>query len=235
MQNKYKHLFFDMDGTLTRSRSLIAPEMKEVFNKLQYDTVIISGAQISQIDKQVGDMKVNFKMGQNGNQTFESKKELWQNQLSDEERKEIMEHIHYVESIRDWDVENANDLIEDRKSQISYSFVGHHDDVSKKEAFDPSGDFRKKMLDKNPRLLKQTEVKVAGTTCYDYFRKNQNKGTNVLRLIEEQGWNKEECVYFGDALYPGGNDEAVLGVIDVEKVKNEADTLKILKERYANS
>ena len=46
------------------------------------------------------------------------------------------------------------------------------------------------------------------------------------------GWKKEECVYFGDMLFPGGNDESVIGVIDTEAVENPDDTLNILRSKY---
>lgn len=232
MKTKYKHIFFDLDGTLTRSRSLVAPEMKEVFEKLEQDTMVISGAQLSQMNKQIGDLTVDYKMGQNGNHTYKGDTEIWKNELNKEERAEIMAHIKWVEDTRDWVVKDPNNLIEDRGSQISYSFLGHDEDVRLKEIFDPGGSLRTKKLEENPHPLLHTDVKVGGTTCFDYFKKNSHKGTNVARLIKEQGWNKDECIYFGDALYPGGNDEAVLGVIDIQKVEDENDTLKILKEHY---
>ena len=46
----------------------------------------------------------------------------------------------------------------------------------------------------------------------DYFKKGKNK-FNINRLIDLKGWEKEECLFFGDALFPGGNDETVNGVI----------------------
>jgi len=224
-----------MDGTLTRSRSPVTPEMKKVLNSLSQTIMVTSGQPSKTIMKQLDGANVSFTLGQNGNHAFHKDKEMWRNRLTDEERKEILEHIKYFESTRDWEVKNPNDLIEDRDSQISYSCLGHHEDVPKKLLFDPGGPLRTKMLEENPRPLSLVDVKVGGTTTFDYFKKNSGKGVNILRLIKEQGWNKNECVYFGDALYPGGNDEAVLGVVDVQKVEDEKDTLKILKGHYADS
>ena len=45
-------------------------------------------------------------------------------------------------------------------------------------------------------------------------------------------WDKDECVYFGDGLYPGGNDEAVIGVIETIPVVNHLDTYRILQEKF---
>ena len=47
-------------------------------------------------------------------------------------------------------------------------------------------------------------------------------------------WNKDECVYFGDGLYPGGNDEAVIGVIETIPVDDHLDCYTKLRELLLN-
>ena len=49
------------------------------------------------------------------------------------------------------------------------------------------------------------------------------KGANVQKIIDLMGWDKDECIYFGDGLYPGGNDEAVIGVIETVAVDDHLD------------
>jgi len=44
------------------------------------------------------------------------------------------------------------------------------------------------------------------------------------------GWNKKGCLYIGDALFPGGNDETVVGVIETKSVRNPEDTFTLLEE-----
>lgn len=233
---KYKHLFFDMDGTVTRSRSLIEPKMKALFESIPDDIIIVSGAEKDQILKQLDGLNREFYiLGQNGNQAVKNNEEIWWNKLSDSERKEILDHIQHIENNRDWEVIDLEDLTQDRICQISYSCIGHNENVSKKERFDPKGEKRQKILDDHPQTLKEVDVKIGGTTCFDYFRKNCNKGFNVAKLIEHLGWKKEDCVYFGDALYEGGNDETVVGVIDTIQVENEHDTYDKLKEVYAST
>jgi hydroxymethylpyrimidine pyrophosphatase-like HAD family hydrolase len=89
------------------------------------------------------------------------------------------------------------------------------------------------MLSRYPFENTITEVKVGGTTTFDYFKKGAHKGSNVLRLIETMGWNKDECVYFGDKLHPGGNDETVIGVIDTVAVKDHHETFSHLRDAFA--
>ena len=232
---KYKHLFFDLDGTLTRSRTLIEPEIRDMVNKIADTKIVITGGKLAQIEKQLVGVNMDLKMPTNGNHAIEGGETLWENKLNEEEKEEIYRHLNYIEENRDWDVKDPNDLSEDRICQIAYSCLGFHEDVSLKEKFDPTGERRKEMLRQNPNKLISTEVKVAGTTTFDYIKKGWNKGGNVTKLIELKEWDKDDCLYFGDQLYEGGNDEAVIGIIDTQEVKNPADTLRILKEMYENS
>ena len=47
-------------------------------------------------------------------------------------------------------------------------------------------------------------------------------------------WDINECIYFGDSLFPGGNDETVIGIIDTVAVQNHRHTHDILKENFFN-
>ena len=85
------------------------------------------------------------------------------------------------------------------------------------------------MLVEHPLVSDAVEVRIGGTTTFDYFRKGMHKGHNVLELIRRKGWVKDECVYVGDALFPGGNDETVIGVIDTHPVKNPTETLEFIR------
>lgn len=229
--SSYQHVFFDLDGTLTRSRTTITKEMKDILAKLQAsgrDVVIVSGAQKSRLDEQ-GDHFSCVYLAQNGNHSYllPDGKDIWHDELSPSEKGEIMKHIASIPPT--WPIKDENDLVEDRGSQISYSLLGHHEDIGKKEAFDPGGAKRTALLKQYPLTSDAVEVKIGGTTTFDYFKKGRTKGHNVARYIEMQGWNKDECVYVGDALFPGGNDEAVVGVIDVQQVGGPEETMRFIQ------
>lgn len=224
---EYRHIFFDMDGTVTRSRTRITEEMHSALTKLHRsgrDVIIISGANFEQISSQVTDI-TGFFLAQNGNHAVKTPEAetLWEERLSGKERNEIMDHIALLPR---FPVKDGNDLMHDRGSQIAFSFIGHHEDIEKKEAFDPGGKKRAAILMEHPLISNTVEARIGGTTTLDYFRKGRDKGFNVRRLIELQGWDKDESVYIGDALFPGGNDEAVIGVIDTISVKNPEETLQ---------
>lgn len=227
-----KYLFFDLDGTLTPSRQLIKKEMFDLLPTLNRTIIVVSGSKNTQIREQVGDLSI-FSLGQNGNQAIDvSGKLLWENVLFEDERKVVYEHIELIRPLLIHTIPDHTDLIEDRGSQISFSIYGHNADPDEKKACD--GDFKKRraILAQCPFVSNTMEVQLGGSTCLDYFKKGFNKGTNVKRLIEMMSWNKEECVYFGDALFPGGNDDTVVGIVDTIKVRNEDDTLSILKETF---
>lgn len=220
---QYTHLFFDMDGTVTPSRSKIDPKMKELLARLPATIAIISGSHNDQMDFQIDGLPV-IRMGQNGNHVIHPERgELWYDKLTDAEKEEIMTHANEVWAACDHTIPDPDDIFEDRGSQISLSLYGHHADPAEKKAFD--GDFAKRraLLERFPFHSDNVEAKLGGSTCIDYFRKGRNKGYNINRLIKHMGWSKEECIFFGDALFPGGNDETVIGMIDTIAVVDPED------------
>lgn len=221
-----KHFFFDMDGTLTRSKSLMTAEMLDALGKLEGDIIIVSGATLEQIEKQVP--VPSYKLSQNGNEAFTPVRALlWRKKLT---VAEIAEIVSWVNKILLTMSVSPEDLIQYRGAQISFSLVGHNAPREEKERFDPDGSRRKAILMEFPFLSDSVEVVIGGTTSFDFFHKGSNKGANVAKLIQRKGWDKDECVYFGDALYSGGNDESVVGVIDTVAVSSPEETLNKLKE-----
>jgi len=230
------HLFFDLDNTLTRSRSPITQHMRERLSLLaqKKDVIVISGQTMESILTQTGHVLPMYTMGQSGNRTAYiaangEVTELWHDTLSKEERADILAHIHSLPTPEN--VPDTEDLVEDRGSQISYSLYGHHAPIEKKEVIDPQQEIRAALLAAHPLHSGTVEVKIAGTTCLDYVKKGRHKGHNIERLLKEKKWSREDCVYFGDALFPGGNDETVLGVLETIAVLNPEDTYRKL-ERF---
>lgn len=221
-----KHLFFDLDNTVSRSRSKLSAEMKEWLLAAEQDIIIVSGATCEQIDFQVDGLPC-YKLGQNGNHAIDpAGHTLWEECLNEEQKAEINTHIATMP--RDWEVIDESDLVQDRGCQISYSLLGHNEIIDKKEAFDADSEKRKALLEKYPFHSNTSQVRIGGTTCLDYTAIGRNKGHYVTELIAYLKWDKEECVYFGDMLFPGGNDESVIGVIDTVAVENPEDTLRHL-------
>lgn len=232
MNKKATHLFFDLDDTVTLSRSEIDHDMHAFFASFPHDIVIISGAHVDQIHTQTRHLSV-YALGQNGNQAHHpSGQVLWEEQLHDEHERTIRDHIATLQVLLAEEVRDINDLVEHRGAQISYSLIGHHEATETKKAYDPDRTKRLALLTSVPFDSEHLEVKIGGTTCFDYFLKGRHKGYNVQRLIEHEGWNASDCVYFGDAICPGGNDETVIGVVETIPVRNHRHTFEILSTHF---
>lgn len=207
-------IFLDLDNTVTASRAEIDMRMYDVLAHVR-DKVVISGASEEQIKKQLRGLPCII-LSQNGNVN-----PLWQRLLTSEEREKILAHI------RLYGDPNLYDAMEDRGAQISYSMTGHHADHSVKRAYDPGGVKRREILAKYP-APEGIEIKIGGTSCLDYIPAGLNKGANIKEFIRRKGWKLRDCIYVGDALFEGGNDETVIGVIATFPVKGWEDTLKYL-------
>jgi phosphomannomutase len=228
----YTHFFFDMDGTITPSRAKITPPMKAVLTKLlaQATVGVISGSHNTQMAWQIDSLPV-IQMGQNGNHLIDPiEGELWFDTLTEAEKEAVYRHGAMLREHFTHEVPDDEDLLEDRGSQISFSIYGHHADPAAKKACD--GDFKKRtaLLAAVPFVSTTLEVRLGGSTTLDYFRKGRNKGYNISRLLAHKGWDPQECIFFGDALFPGGNDASVSGVIEAVPVTNEADCYQKLTE-----
>jgi HAD superfamily hydrolase (TIGR01484 family) len=228
-----KHLFFDMDMTIAPARQPITPEMFELLHSLEQDIVIVSGSMIKNIAWQSKDLPAIY-LGNNGNHAIEVDGSLiWQNpDLTDVEQAEIMEYIATITAALPHTPNAEWNPVENRGSQITFSPIGNTAPVDIKMAYDPDRKKREALMEEFPFESETVMLKIGGSTSLDFFSKNGHKGVNVARLIELKGWNKEDCIYYGDGLYPGGNDELVIGVIDTVPVDSDKDTFEKLSAIY---
>lgn len=234
-----KHIFFDLDNTLMLSRTAMTPAHRPPFKKLcdSADVIVVSGAQESQIKKQIPDSvgARYFVLAQTGNHaTDKDGTELWREALDDGQTKAVVELIETIKKELGLVVKNSDDLVELRGSQISYSPIGHNEELQKKYAFDPNAEMRKRIIAEHSSDVASlnalgVDVVPGGTTCFDFFLLGKNKGFNVARLAKKEGWRLEDCVYVGDALFPGGNDETVIGVIPTHPVIGPDETFEYIK------
>lgn len=229
-----KYIFFDLDNTLTRSRSAITPSMSLLLLRLskKHEVLVVSGADAKQITHQVGpSLKGKYwSMGQSGNACIDPKGVfLWEHKMDWLQKYEVLNYVHNIFLKKLFAYKNKLDLVQDRGCQISYSFIGHTEDVAKKEKFDPDKIKRIMVLKKFPFKSKTVEVKIGGTTCLDFYIKGNSKGKNIEALCKKMGWKKSECLYVGDALFKDGNDESVIGIIPTKKVRDPSDTEEVIR------
>ena len=178
---KKKHLFFDLDNTVTRSRTIIEPEFKEWLLGFDGDIVIVTGGTHDMIVHQMDGVPC-YKLGQSGNHATDvDGNELWKHELTEEERTRILSHISTIPFT--WEVPDKDDLLDDRGCQIAFSLYGHHAPIEDKEAFDPEATIRTDILAQFPFDAPGLQVRIGGTTMLDYTAEGKDKGFNVENLI----------------------------------------------------
>lgn len=221
-----------MDMTITPSRQPVLPDMKELLTSLPQTITIVSGSTVEQIMVQSDGMRT-YTLGQNGNHATDiDDTEMWNVPLDDIHRAEIMAHISEIMARLDHDVNYDWHPIEDRGAQITFSPIGNRAPLELKKTYDPDRKKREALMAAVPFTSADLVVKIGGSTSLDYIHKDRHKGANVQKLIDHMGWNSDECIYFGDGLYPGGNDEAVIGVIETVLVEDHVDTYRRLREMF---
>ena len=233
-----KHLFFDLDNTLTPSRSGIRDTHKPTLKRLceKKDVLVVSGAREEQVRKQLTEELdgLYYILAQRGNHVVQKDgSTLWCEILSKEQADAVFSFIEKIKRELGLRVKDENDLVEHRGSQIGYSLIGHHEDVARKEAFDPGSAKRLAILrehkaDVEHLLQSGITVEPGGTTSLDFFLAGYHKGFNIERLVKKFSWQKEECLYVGDELAKGRNDESVIGVIPIRPVKDPDETFDFI-------
>lgn len=202
----------------------------------ELDVIVVTGQQKSIIEFQLPETAHGsyVLLSQQGNHAEDkSGNLLWHESISREQERVVLGVIELFKRDLNLQVKNDDDLVEHRGSQISYSAIGHNEDREKKRAFDPDSSKRLGLLARHAAEVARLrtigiDVVPAGTTTFDFFLLGKHKGYNVARLIEREGWKKDECLYIGDALFPGGNDESVVGVIPTHAVKDPDETFKFI-------
>jgi hypothetical protein len=235
-----KHFFFDLDNTLTPSKSLILERHIPILSRLSdtADVIVVSGHGETDIRKHLRpELEGRYHiMGQNGNRAITREGRLvWNRSLSDAQKSAILAFVAKIRAHLNYTVRDEADIIDDRDSQIAYSLIGHHEEAAKKSAFDPKHEIRLGLLrdfaaDVAKLEAANVEVRSGGSTVLDFFEFGKNKGYNVREYIKEMRWNADDCLYMGDALFPGGNDETVIGVIPTHAVTGPDDTFSFIKE-----
>jgi phosphomannomutase len=243
-----KVLAFDLDDTLSITKSPISDEMVATLSKIleKFEVCVISGGRFEQFKFQITDrLQVSPKlltrlhlMPTCGTQyyRFNEIKNEWQQQysedLSEDEKRQIREVLEVsAKQLGLWKSDPAGEILEDRGSQVTFSALGQQATPEDKYAWDPDGSKKLAIRDLAAPLLPELEVRAGGTTSIDVTRKGIDKAYGMRKLMEALDIKKEDILFFGDKLQPGGNDYPVkaFGIDSVEVTRWE-DTVQRLEE-----
>jgi len=247
MDETLRVVAFDLDDTLTVSKSKIDPRMAQLLAQLlaSLDVCIISGGKFEQFDTQVlqyinapeNQLSRLHIMPTCGTRYYTWQNGDWRMNYAEDLREEEKSYVVRVltEGARKlglWEAQTWGDIIEDRGSQITYSALGQAAPVDAKYAWDPDGTKKRKLRDYAAEYLPDLEVRVGGSTSVDVTRKGIDKAYGIGKLIDRLKISADQVLFVGDRLSEGGNDYPViaLGVrwVEVTRWQDTADYVERL-------
>lgn len=248
-----KVLIFDVDDTVAESCQPISRDMFKALRAIQdigVRLVFISGSTVDHIIEQLRSIidlpwtpPVDF-LGTSGTHyriyipIYQASTLVYNKYMSADNINYIFHHVkELVEKHNIQTLTTEEDQIQDRDSQVTLSCLGRNAPSDLKREFDPDGSKRfawaeelDKKLNCELAVPRRYTIRIGGTTSIDITLAGVNKGTGITRWLEHNGVDADECLFFGDQLQEGGNDNAVKGIIDCVGVENPDDTIKELSE-----
>lgn len=242
-----KLIAFDLDGTLAPSKSTLPPRMAELMNNLlaRYQVCIISGAKYELMQQQVISnittdpvLLANLHIMPTSGTRYYSYKDggfvlNYAEDFTQEQKQQIITALQTGLDQSGYEVEKIyGETIEDRESQITLSILGQDivaelgdEGVEIKEAWDADGSKKLRIRDIIAPMIPDFEVRAAGATSIDVTKPGVDKAYGMQKLIDATGIAREDILFMGDKIIPGGNDYAVEQAgIDCISVRSWEDT-----------
>jgi hypothetical protein len=216
-------IIFDLDGTLTKSKSDLDHEMGSLISDLLWlrYVAVTSGCSFQQFERQfLSGLPVSsnlcnlflFPTCSASGYYFDRKRRrffrAYTHLLSVQDTKKILRsfqrvfaEIEYVHPAKTW-----GPVFENRGSQLTFSALGQKAPLRFKRKWDPNQHKRLRIRKLLRTLLPNFEISIGGTTSIDVTRKGVNKTLCVKKLKERLGVDRNGMLFVGDALFRGGND-----------------------------
>lgn len=249
---KYELIAFDIDGTLTVSKSplednpLVDGDMSDLLNKLmeRYKVAIISGASMKQFEIQVlshltkdeDKLKNLYLLPTNGTTLCTYDGTTWKcppvNALTEEEKRQIFDAFYKMFEEVGFEIPDHlyGEILEDRGSQVTFSAFGQKAPIELKETWDKDHQKRAEMIKVLAKHLPDFAAHIGGTTSIDVTRQGIDKAYGLNNLLEYLKLPKESLLYIGDELFEGGNDEPALRAAgECKQVKDPEETKQVIK------
>jgi HAD superfamily hydrolase (TIGR01484 family) len=236
-------IVFDLDGTITESKSAVDAEMSALLRDLLniVKVAVISGGDWPQFERQLlSNLPRDANLEQLSllptcgtkfykyNSTWEK---LYSEDFTAEQRDRIIGALEKVLEMSDL---NANNVwgrqIEDRGGQITLSAIGQQAPLEEKKMWDPDYSKRKRMKTLLEGLIPEFSVRLGGTTSVDVTKPGIDKAYGIGKLRDVLGVAIGEMIFIGDALFPGGNDypAKAAGVVSIQ-VRDPNETKRVIE------
>ncbi len=242
-----KVLAFDLDGTLTESKTVMEDRMSELLNRLldHFHICVISGGSFEQFKKQfIAGLQVAparlerlHLMPTCGTSyyiydiTTQDWRKVYAEDLTHAQKEKIRRALsNAFKASSYWPKKTWGELVEDRGSQVTLSTLGQEAPREVKEAWDPDNRKKYKLRDLVAELLPEFEVRTGGLTSIDVTKPGIDKAYGMKRLSELLGISQDEILFFGDRVNPGGNDYPVKAMgVDTLEISSWKDTANALE------
>lgn len=239
-----KLIIFDLDGTLAPSKSQIDSEMLGLLEDLLTikEVAVISGGAYSQFEKQIiktmncpPESLKKLYLFPTCSTSFYRYTTKWVNvykeRLLQEEKEKIFLAFEKVLKETSFKLPETpyGEILEDRKTQITFSALGQKAPSELKKTWDTDCKKRQELKRHLERYLPEFEINIGGTTSLDITRKGIDKAYGIRQMEKHLGIKKEDMLYIGDALFEGGNDYAVKQAgVDCIETSGPEETKKII-------
>lgn len=209
------NFIFDIDGTLTPSRQPMASDFCSFFRKWMdgRDVYLITGSDKDKTIEQIGYgiwRKAKRVYQCAGNAVYEDGKIIGENSFKLNEHPMLRADLISYYSRSRWNKKYGNH-IEERTGLINFSTIGRNCPQEEREKYsewDKEYKEREKICEKINRHYPNLEATIGGQISIDIHQKGKNKA-QIMNDMEGP------CVFFGDRCEPGGNDHALVEVLDI--------------------
>ena len=254
MPKKPKLVVFDLDGTLTASKSSISPTMARLFKKLLEQRIVsvVSGGEWKQFQLQLLDnlnlpeelLKRLFLFPTTGSIMYRFKDGQWRtvyaHKLSVKEKKKIIGAFDevFIELAYKHPKKVYGEIIQDRITQMSFSglgqdvvkILGQKKGIALKEKFGATG-WPDKIAREAQKKLPEFLVRRGGISTVDVVRKGVDKGYSLKQMRAHLGVPISQMFFVGDRICKGGNDYAVVKTgVRYKQVAGPKETEKVIRE-----
>ncbi|OHA01155.1 MAG: hypothetical protein A3C11_03330 [Candidatus Sungbacteria bacterium RIFCSPHIGHO2_02_FULL_49_12] len=218
---------FDIDDTLAESKSPLDFEMASLICQLleSKKVAVISGGAFGQFQKQILNhltcgkeyLKNLYLLPTNGAILYEYHngwREVYCHEFTPAEKQAVFDA--FEKALPEAGFQKPDPLygvlLEDRRTQITFSALGSEAPLFLKKTWDPDHTKRERIVALLRQYLPDFSVSIGGTTSIDVTRKGIDKAYGLGQLMGLLGESPQQMVYVGDALFPGGNDASVVSL-----------------------
>ena len=247
LENK-ELIMFDVDGTLTKSKSPMELDVGELIDRLlaKKKVAIISGGGWPQFQTQFLAMLPGtserygnlFLLPASGTSLY-----VWRGNwniqyaelLLPKEKERVMAALNASLMAQYQKPERIfGPLIEDRGSQITFSALGQQAPAELKYAWDPDRKKREAIAALIQQRIPEYDVRIGGATSIDITKKGVNKAYGIRKIEQFLGIEPDHIVFVGDSLFYGGNYYPAKATgVDCIQVSGPEETKKLITEWVA--